>query len=145
MAEPVFLRAGEGEVYPAGGSTIAIKAAEATGGTFFLAETIVAPGFAGPPPHYHRELHDMFYVLEGTLSVRLGDESVEAEAGTFVCMPPGIVHSFSNASAEPVRFLNFNTPAGWENYMRDLAAASGPLDPETIGKIASKYDFVITS
>ncbi|MBV8734430.1 MAG: hypothetical protein JO120_06600, partial [Solirubrobacterales bacterium] len=41
------------------------------------------------------------------------------------------------------RFLNFNTPAGWENYMRDLgeAAKAGPLTPDVIGRIASRYDF----
>ena len=52
-----------------GSAQIVIKAAgEQTGGSFFLAESTLAPGFAGPPPHRHRELHDMFYVLEGTLS-----------------------------------------------------------------------------
>jgi hypothetical protein len=42
-----------------------------------------------------------------------------------------------------VRSLNLNTPAGWENYMRDLgrAAADGPLSTERIGQIASRYDF----
>ena len=58
-------------------------------------------------------------------------------------MPPGVVHTFRNDSDAPVRLLNFNTPSGWEHYMRDLAEAgrSGPLTPETIGPIASRYDF----
>jgi hypothetical protein len=45
----------------------------------------------------------------------------------------------------PVRFLNFNTPAGWENYKRDLAAAlaSGTPTQEEIGRIASRYDFEV--
>jgi oxalate decarboxylase/phosphoglucose isomerase-like protein (cupin superfamily) len=85
----------------------------------------------------------MFYVLDGTLTVLLGDRNVAAGAGTFVCVPPGLVHTFANASDQPVRFLNFNIPAGWENYMRDLAdaALSGPLTRETIGRVASRYDF----
>jgi mannose-6-phosphate isomerase-like protein (cupin superfamily) len=127
-----------------GSSQVVIKAAgEHTAGSFFLSESTIEPGFPGPPPHRHEQLHDMFYVLEGTLTVRLGEESREVGAGTFICVPPGVVHTFSNPGAQPVRFLNFNTPAGWENYMRDLAAAAqaGPLTPEAIGKIASKYDF----
>ena len=42
-----------------------------------------------------------------------------------------------------MRFLNFNTPAGWENYMRDLGAAlaRGTPSREEIGRIASRYDF----
>jgi mannose-6-phosphate isomerase-like protein (cupin superfamily) len=142
--DAVFLKPGEGERLGVGASSITIKAtSEHTGGSFYLGETVVEPGFPGPPPHVHERLHDMFYVLEGTMTVRLGDETVDAGPGTFVCVPPGFVHTFSNRSDQPVRFLNFNTPGGWEDYMRDLAAASadGPPTPEQIGAIASRYDF----
>ena len=66
-----------------------------------------------------------------------------SETRRYVCVPPGVKHTFSNPSDTAVRLLNFNTPAGWEGYMRALAAAtkSGPLTPETIGRIASDYDF----
>jgi mannose-6-phosphate isomerase-like protein (cupin superfamily) len=123
---------------------IIIKAGgEDTAGSFFLSEVTIEPGFPGPPPHRHERLHDMFYVLDGVLTVRVGEETSEIGAGTFVCVPPGVTHTFSNPSATPVRFLNFNTPAGWENYMRDLgqAAKAGPLTSEDIGRIASRYDF----
>lgn len=147
MSEPVIHAPGEGEAHSAGGgSVIAIKASGAdTAGSFFLSETTLDPGFPGPPPHRHERLHDMFYVLDGTLTMRLSDETQQFGAGTFVCVPPGVTHTFSNTSEQPVRFLNFNTPAGWENYMRDLgrAGADGPLTAETIGRIASRYDFEI--
>jgi oxalate decarboxylase/phosphoglucose isomerase-like protein (cupin superfamily) len=85
----------------------------------------------------------MFYVLDGTLTLRLGDRTIEAGPGSFACVPPGVVHTFRNDSDDPVRLLNFNTPAGWENYMRDLAEAaqSAPLTPEVIAGVASRYDF----
>jgi quercetin dioxygenase-like cupin family protein len=135
---------GDGERYIAGGSEIVIKATgEDTTGTFFLSESTIPPGFPGPPPHRHEGLVDMFYVLEGVLAVRLGEDTHELEAGSFVCVPAGVVHTFSNTSDRPVRFLNFNTPAGWENYMRDLAEAAklGALTPDVIGRVASHYDF----
>lgn len=141
---PVLHGPGDGELHDAGPAQIRIKATgEDTDGSFFLAESTLAPGFAGPPPHRHRELHDMFYVLEGTLTLRLGDSTIEAGPGSFACVPPGVVHTFRNDSPDPVRLLNFNTPAGFENYMRDLAdaAQSGPLTPEAIGRVASRYDF----
>jgi oxalate decarboxylase/phosphoglucose isomerase-like protein (cupin superfamily) len=77
--------------------------------------------------------------------MRLGEETQQFSAGTFVCVPPGLTHTFSNTGQRSVRFLNFNTPAGWENYMRDLgrAAAEAQLTDETIGRIASRYDFEI--
>jgi quercetin dioxygenase-like cupin family protein len=135
---------GEGERHGAGNSEILIKATgEDTGESFFLSESTIGPGFPGPPLHRHERLHDMFYVLDGVLTVRLGDETHQLEPGSFVCVPPGTAHTFSNTSDSPVRFLNFNTPGGWENYMRDLAEAakSGPLTPDVIGRIASRYDF----
>jgi quercetin dioxygenase-like cupin family protein len=135
---------GEGERHGVGTSEVVIKAAgDDTDGSFFLSETTIAPGFPGPPPHRHERLHDMFYVLDGVLTVRLGDETREVGPGTFICVPPGVVHTFSNPAEDEVRFLNFNTPSGWENYMRDLATAAtaGPLTPEAIGQVASKYDF----
>jgi quercetin dioxygenase-like cupin family protein len=108
---PVLYGPGEGEHHDAGAAQIVIKAAgEHTGGAFFLTESTLAPGFAGPPPHRHRQLHDMFYVLEGTLTLRLGDRTVEAGPGSFACVPPGVVHTFRNDSDGPVRLLNFNTP-----------------------------------
>jgi hypothetical protein len=63
-----------------------------------------------------------------------------------VCVPPGVVQTFSNRTNTQARFLNLNTPAGWENYMRDLAAAlaTGTPTQEEIGQIASRYDFEVT-
>lgn len=141
--DATVLLPGEGEQI-GGPTAVTIKATGAeTGSSFYLGEVVVAPGFPGPPPHFHEHLHDMFYVLDGTLTMRLGDETIELPEGGFACVPPGIVHTFSNPGAIPVRFLNFNTPAGWENYMRDLGAAlaKGTPSQEEIGQIASRYDF----
>jgi mannose-6-phosphate isomerase-like protein (cupin superfamily) len=141
--EATVHRPGEGERI-GGPTAVTIKATgKETNGSFYLGEAVVAPRFSGPPPHVHDRLHDMFYVLDGTLTMRLGDQTTELPAGSFVCVPPGVVHTFSNPGETPVRFLNFNTPAGWENYMRELGAAlaRGTLSQEEIGQIASRYDF----
>jgi quercetin dioxygenase-like cupin family protein len=141
----VVHRPGQGE-HIGGPSAITIKATgKDTAESLYLGEVVAQPGFAGPPPHRHRHLHDMFYVLEGVLTARLGEETLELETGSFVCIPPGTVHTFSNTGEEPVRFLNFNTPAGWENYMRDLGEllGSGNPTPAEIGTVASRYDFEV--
>jgi quercetin dioxygenase-like cupin family protein len=147
MADAVIHMPGQGEPHSAGGSsTIVIKATGAeTAGSFFLSETTIDPGFPGPPLHRHERLHDMFYVLDGVLTMQVADELHELGPGTFVCVPPGVSHTFRNASERPARFLNFNTPAGWEGYMRDLGEAgkAGPLTAEVIGRIASRYDFQV--
>jgi mannose-6-phosphate isomerase-like protein (cupin superfamily) len=134
---------GEGE-HIGGPSSVTIKATgEDTAGSFYLGEVVIEAGFAGPPPHVHERLHDMAYVLEGTLTMHFPDGTVSLGPGSFVCIPPGVVHTFSNPNAEPVRLLNFGTPAGWENYMRELAAtlAAGTPAPDEIVRIASRHDF----
>ena len=136
-----------GTTYEVGTATSLFKATRgATAGFFSLAEVTIQPGTSGPPPHSHRELLDSFYVLEGTLTVQVGDDEVDAPPGTYACVPPGIVHTFANRSAEPVRFLNLNTPGGWEDYIRDLAAATpadGPPDPRLMGEVLARHDLVI--
>lgn len=135
---------GEGERHPTGpGSEVVVKAGGAeTGGSLFLAETVVAGGSAGPPLHRHAALHDMFYVLDGKLTVHLGEETRELGPGGFACVPPGTAHTFSNPHPDPVRFLNFSTPSGVEDYMRDLVAAarSGPPTPAALAAVFARHD-----
>jgi len=139
----------EGTAFAVGTATSLFKATrEATAGFFSLAELTVQPGTTPPPPHSHRELLDSFYVLEGTLTVRVGDEELEASPGTYACLSPGVVHTFANLSDGPVRILNLNTPGGWEDYIRDLAAATpadGPPDPEVVGEVLARHDVLIAS
>jgi quercetin dioxygenase-like cupin family protein len=81
------------------------------------------PGRAGADLHIHRRHTDIFYVLDGVLTVRLGlqDEHVAVPAGRFAVVPPLVVHGFLNAGDEDVRYLNFHAPgAGFADYMRGL-------------------------
>ena len=144
MSGGLVLQPGDGERHAIGPTSSAtVKATtDATAGKLFLSECELAPGFAGPPPHVHDELVDSFFVLEGTLSVTVGHEAFELGPGAFACALPGTRHTFANRSDEPARFLNINAPAGFEQNMRDLAAASaaGPITSERMGEIASRYD-----
>lgn len=145
--DAVILLPGEGERIEAGATTAVMKAtAETTGGAFSINEATFPPGMDGPPPHAHLHTTDTFYVLEGTLHLKVGDRVIDAPAGSYILVPPRIVHTFANRSDKPVRFLNINAPGGWENYLRDLADAmqSGtmPGTPE-FAQIVARYDFVL--
>jgi quercetin dioxygenase-like cupin family protein len=144
--DPVVLMPGEGDVVGSGPASAVMKAtSDTTSGAFSMSETTIAPGFAGPPPHSHKELTDTFYVLEGTLTIRAGERFLEVPAGGYALIPPGVVHTFSNASESNVRFLNLNSPGGWENYLRDvekLMAGGRRPDPDEWRTVMSKYDFV---
>jgi quercetin dioxygenase-like cupin family protein len=144
VSEPVALGAGSGERHAMGASEVVIKATGAdTGGAFFVAEVVLEGGFPGPPAHWHERLHETLYVLEGQLTMTLVDDVSVLGPGGFASIPPGTVHTFRNDGAAPVRGLNVNAPAGWEDYLRELAGAarSGGLTPALMAEIASRHDF----
>ena len=62
--------------------------------------------------HVHAEEDDAFYILEGELTFTFDGETAPAPPGTFVLIPPGILHGFRNDGAIPVRMLNIHAPAG---------------------------------
>jgi quercetin dioxygenase-like cupin family protein len=80
-----------------------------------------AAGRAGADLHIHRHPSDLFYVLEGELTLRLTSGDIAATAGTLVCVPPLVVHGFKNASEREMRYLNLHAPGtGFADYMRGL-------------------------
>jgi mannose-6-phosphate isomerase-like protein (cupin superfamily) len=77
----------------------------------------------GADPHVHRRHTDIFYVLQGELTVLLGPEGegVVVPAGTLARVPPLVVHGFRNGSDAELRYLNFHAPGqGFADYMRGL-------------------------
>jgi uncharacterized cupin superfamily protein len=69
------------------------------------------PGGGTDPPtyiaplHTHRSDDEAWYVLEGTLDFRLGEDTVEAQPGGAVVAPRGTPHTYWNPSPEPARYL----------------------------------------
>ena len=108
---PYALGPGDGEALWFFGTLATFKAtAEQTGGRFALVEQ-VAPGGMATPLHVHREDDESFYVMEGEITVYLGDgdNPTPAPAGAFVHIPGGVVHAFRVAS-ETARLLDLTTP-----------------------------------
>ena len=71
----------------------------------------VPVGFTGPPLHRH-DFDETFYVLEGQLTVQLGEDLVRVETGELAFAPRGFPHTFTNLADEPARYLIVFTPAG---------------------------------
>ena len=84
---------------------------------FNLSVITMAPGRHGPPPHTHQNEDDAFYVLDGEITFVLGGEETSAPAGTFVLVPPGVLHTFVNHTDAPVRMLNIHAPAGFDRRL----------------------------
>ncbi|MHB8625584.1 MAG: cupin domain-containing protein [Aggregatilineales bacterium] len=97
-----------------------------TGNAVSAIEHSLPPGVAGAPFHRHQHEVEVSYVLEGVLTVQIGDEIIVAQPGSFVVKPPHIFHTFWNAGLAPVRLLEIISPAHFANYFAELS----PLLPE---------------
>jgi mannose-6-phosphate isomerase-like protein (cupin superfamily) len=82
----------------------------------------------GTPLHLHRATDETFYVLEGTLGFRVGQQTMKLSEGAFVFVPKGLEHEWWNGDTTPVRLLTTLSPAGFERYFEELVeglAAAG--------------------
>ncbi len=103
------------------------------------------PRALGAPVHTHRNEDEYSYVLEGRVGLQLGEQVLEAGRGDLVFKPRGIPHAFWNAGDEPARLLEIISPAGFENYFRELAPllAAVQRDDVAIGRVVERYDLDI--
>src|SRR4051794_16643708 len=82
-----------------------------------------AAGREGADLHVHERHTDLFYVLDGELTVRLGsdDGAATVRAGTLARVPPLVVHGFRNASTAEVSYLNLHAPGrAFADYLRAM-------------------------
>ena len=142
----VVVGPGEGRFIAVGssGTGVTIKAsATETGNLCTVWEGRVPPGTVGAGPHYHRERDELFYVLEGEVVLRIGDDTHTAQAGTFAFVPRETVHGFHNASSDSATLLVVHHPAGFEQFleeMQTLAARQG--SKEERAALAARFDMI---
>jgi mannose-6-phosphate isomerase-like protein (cupin superfamily) len=141
------LRPGEGRSLEAVGVSVLLKTVAAdTDGRWTAYEYTAPPGFGGPPPHWHKQTDEAFFVLEGVVRFQLDDASLDAKTGAYVRVPPGVVHRFSNPSDQPARFLGLIVPGGFEAYWEELGAMMSseptwpPADMAPVLALMAKYD-----
>ena len=103
--QPTLRKPGEGRTIAVVGDVYRFLATgEDTNGKYALWEAIVPPG-GGPPPHVHSREEEGFYILEGEITLQIGDERIVANGGMFANMPVGTPHSFKNESGKPAKML----------------------------------------
>ena len=138
----------EGEARWWFGALAVIKAtAEDTGGLLTIVEVTEPPG-AEAPLHVHHREDEAFYVLEGSVALQVGDETIEAGAGDYAMGPRDIPHRYVVGPAG-CRMLFICTPGGFEGLVRDMSlpAESRTLPPpsdeepdyEHVGRVARDY------
>ena len=107
----------------------------------FLVIDHVAYG-TGPPLHVHAMQEDSFYVLEGVLTLQVGDEFLELGPSDFATAPPGVAHRFTNAHADQTacRTVNLLAPGiGFDRYLSQLEQVAATGDRDAVERLHDEY------
>ena len=123
MSLPIILQPGVGQSVQIRTSTCTFKATgKDTKGQFGLFEFVMQPGSMGASPHIHKQLTEMFYVVEGLVEMVLSDHTVQAQPGAFILVPENTPHGFSNPGQTAAKLLIMFCPAdAREQYFVGLA------------------------
>jgi len=89
---------------------------ERTDGGYTVVEVRTTPD-AGPPPHVHTAEDEHLHVLEGELTVTVGDAEHTLGPGDELTLPREVPHHV-RASTEDARYLTVCTPSGLETFLR---------------------------
>ena len=111
------------------------------GERFSLVEHPLSPRALAAPIHRHTREDEYSFVLEGRMGALLGDDVVEAGPGDLVFKPREQWHTFWNAGDEPCRILEIISPAGFEQFFRELSALGGAVaaDPDEFARLRERY------
>ena len=107
------------------------------------------PVGAAPPLHVHDNLDDTWYILEGQMVVRCGDDELVVGAGQWVSMPRGVPHTFLVVGESEARILLVHDNASFRDLIRELGIPAGnqivptqPIFPsmEELARVAGAHD-----
>lgn len=123
--KPIILGPADGERLVIHGANImTFKATAAnTSNHYSLCHYEAVAGWPGPEPHTHADFEEAFYILEGEFEFRVGEQVVRAKTGTFLLVPRGVEHAFSNPTNEAAKLIGIFSPAGAEESFRRRAQA----------------------
>ena len=126
--EPTYVPHAEGEArWWLGGLAVIRATAADTGGQMTIVEVTEPPSVETPLHVHHRE-DEAFFILEGSATIQVGEQSFEAGPGDYAFGPRDIPHRYS-VGPEGCRMLFICTPGGFENLVREM---SEPAESRTL-------------
>lgn len=116
------------------------------GGRLSIVEFTAPPGDM-PPLHRHDREDELFYVLDGRVAVHQPGRRQEGERGTAMLAERHVPHAYEVLGSAPATFLVVATPAGFEEFVAEVARNaggpglpdSGEPDPEKMAAVAMRY------
>jgi quercetin dioxygenase-like cupin family protein len=109
-------------------------------------EFLIPPGARVPEPHYHRDVDEFLYGLEGTVTSTVDGTARELLPGETLFIPRGQVHHHTNLSGNPAKALvTLNPGSIGRRYFEEIAEAvnvPGKPDGAKIHEIMLRHGLV---
>lgn len=111
------------------------------GQRFSLVEHPMSARALAAPLHRHSREDEYSFVLEGQVGALLGDEVLIGKPGDLIFKPHNQWHTFWNAGDEPARILEIISPAGFEQFFRELVSLGGitRVASQTLSDLCERY------
>jgi quercetin dioxygenase-like cupin family protein len=130
ITKPYRVASGEGlaDVWWKSGR-LTVKSAAADTGNAFSQVVTDDPRGSGAPLHVHHNEDETFYVLEGEVTMFVGEERIDLSTGDYLFAPREVPHAYVVRS-ERARMLGMFSPAGLEELIVSLGVpVTGPEPP----------------
>jgi quercetin dioxygenase-like cupin family protein len=131
---------GEGTEYEWSSDHIFVKTnGYVTDGRASMVVDTLKPGFH-LPRHYHKKMAEIFYILEGEVTLIFDDETIVATMGTTVNVPPNVWHEAKSESG--AKMISIFSQAGFEDYLAEMATLTDEqfADQAFMTRLNEKYD-----
>ena len=140
---PILTDPGGGLTFTMLGTTMRLIATAAgTGGRHTVIDQVTPPGW-GPPRHIHSCEDEIFYILDGSYELHVGDERRTVSAGASAILPRNSPHGFRNVGATPSRLVFVITPGGLEEYFLAVAKCSPAPSPPQLVELARPFGLTL--
>lgn len=80
----------------------------------------------GQVPWHNQEQEEVYFVIDGTAEMCLGEERQILTAGQAVYIPSGVFHQLSNVGDKPLHFMYIYAPGGDVAHWRQELAGTLP-------------------
>lgn len=115
---------------PAGEDVVVRATGDETDGAYDVLDLSIPPGPGVTPLHIHHENDEATLVMEGQLTVQLGDKRHVLGSGQFVNAPSGLPHTYRNSGDGTARAIFVMSPGNNWEYLEE-AAEHGPVEDDS--------------
>lgn len=92
----------------------------------FAAGNVTLEPDGGQVPWHNQEQEEVYFIIEGTAEMCLGEERQILSTGQAAFIPPGVFHQLTNVGATPCRMLYIYGPAGDVAHWRQELSGTLP-------------------